>query len=572
MNKPREILIQKLIDLRNQGYSEKTLSEEKTKDSKKELRELFGKITTGERWHQIVRYVFFNSDEKKFLVERIMRLSLDHTGSFDKFFEIGESGNSIDSYRLWEFIKLRSLVEEYFEIYSKIINKINFDYPSTKFSGRMVKGKILWAETIRKNPTKYPLMFETKNWVREFETPENIILLLCSVWIIQDIEKIVNQRLSTPLNVDEKQILEKIRIRTKNILNEFHFNEVTKKAKQYSYYERTSSQISKLSLEFSKRLDQGLIKNSQYGQLKLWIHKYNQLNLDGVNKQKIISLNNVEDIDELYEVLVFLEFFNFLKRVEKVDAKIIQSKEPGITSKRRMEFFVDGQKVKFYHERIYPKSEGWTWIMSPAKPDFSAVLEKDEQIIAVFDAKNNHGHSKDLETISKYHKRQKDAIEGLKERLRDNIDKFLEKWPELNPNILETFFQLFDMDPQKAALYKTKIIEHHQKHISKNSKEFKTESFSITDKKKDAIKILLQYMINLDANYGGIIFPRFGHETFVYPNKNTRFIPKNFGNMKLEYYQVGYSEKDVSEKNIAFASMYQSILDGIRLPRPKIVF
>ena len=69
MNKPREILIQNLIDLRNQGYSEKTLSEEKTKDSKKELRELFGKITTGERWHQIVRYVFFNSDEKNSLLK-----------------------------------------------------------------------------------------------------------------------------------------------------------------------------------------------------------------------------------------------------------------------------------------------------------------------------------------------------------------------------------------------------------------------------------------------------------------------------------------------------------------------
>jgi len=572
MDKSREILIQKLIDLRNQGYSEKTLSEEKTKDTRKELRELFSKITTEERWHQLVRYVFFDSDEKKFLVERIMRLALDHTGSFDKYFEIDRSGNSIDSYRLWDFIKLRSLVEDFFEIYSKIMNKINFDYPPTKFSGRMIKGKILWGETIRKNPTKHPLIFETKNWVREFETPENILLLLCSIWILQDIEKILNQKLSTPLNIDEKQILEKIRITTKNIINTFPFNEVTKKVKLHSHYERSSSLISKLSLEFSKRLDQGLIKNNQYRKLQLWIHKYNQLNLDGVNKQKIFSLNNIEDIDELYEVLIFLEFFDFLKRVEKIEPKIIQSKEPGITSKRRIEFLVDDQKVKFYHERIYPKSEGWTWIMSPAKPDFSAVLEKNDQILAVFDAKNNHGHSKDLETVSRYDKSQKDAVEGLKERLRDDVDKFLEKWPELNVNIVNTFIRLYDTDPQKAKLYKNKIIEYHQKHISKNSKEWKIESNSITEKKKDAIKILLQYMMNLDVNYGGIIFPRFGHETFVYPNKNTRFIPKNFGNMKLEYYQIGYSEKDVSEKNIAFASIYQAILDGIRLPRPKIVF
>ena len=572
MNKPREILIQKLIDLRNQGYSEKTLSEEKTKDTRKELRELFSKITTGEQWHQLVRYVFFDSNEKIFLVERITRLALDHTGSFDKFFEIDRSGNSIDSYRLWDFIKLRSLVEDFFEIYSKILNKINFDYPPTRFSGRMIKGKILWAETIRKNPTKHPLMFETKNWIRVFETPENVLLLLCSVWIIQDIEKIVNQKLTTPLNVDEKQILEKIRIDTKNIIHKFPFNEVTKKAKLYSYYKRSSLQISKLSIEFHKRLEQGLIKNKQYGQLYSWIHKYNQLNLDGVNKQKIFSLINIQDIDELYEILVFLEFFNFLKRVKKIEPKLRQSKELGITSKRRIEFLVDDQKVKFYHERRYPLSEGWTWIMNPAKPDFSAVLEKNDQILAVFDAKNNHGHSKDLETVSRYYKMQKEAVEGLKERVRDNVDKFLERWPEMNINILNTFFRLYDMDPQKAMLYKNKIIEYYQKHISKNAKEWKIESGSMYENKKDAIKILLQYMINLDVNYGGIIFPRYSHETFVYPNRNTRFIPKNFGNMKLEYYQISYSEKDVSEKNIAFESMYQAILDGIRLPRPKIVF
>ena len=235
MGKYRQLLINSIIEKHQEDYSVEQIAAETFRFQPKmgNLSELFDKRENkNELWHQLVRFIFFEKDEKRYLSEQIMRLLFRYHGTYKKHFFIeDEFGKRALPDRLSDFLRLMILSKEYHEIYRRIIYRINFDYPQKKFSGAHIRGKIHWGDTLRNSNTPFPLKFESRSWVREFETPENILLVLCSFWIKNDIVKTLNTPFAEPLQTDEKEMLVKILDTVNKILRSFQFQDVVKKAK-----------------------------------------------------------------------------------------------------------------------------------------------------------------------------------------------------------------------------------------------------------------------------------------------------------------------------------------------------
>ena len=163
MKNPRENLIQKLQLRKKQGFTLGQISSQSFmfQPDQKEILELWDKAHKkgiSEKWSPFVRFIFLNEEEKRSLSTRTARLLLDNRNSIKGFYEITlESATFELPDRLSDFLKLRILSNEYFEIYRKILKRINFEYPPKEYSSKKIDGKINWHKTIRKSKTFFPL-------------------------------------------------------------------------------------------------------------------------------------------------------------------------------------------------------------------------------------------------------------------------------------------------------------------------------------------------------------------------------------------------------------------------------
>ena len=77
------------------------------------------------------------------------------------------------------------------------MNQIHFDYPEQKKTGR-IQGSIDWTETIRNNNMKFPTSFTSRVEDRLFETPENILLILCASWMNKESSRLLKINFKDP--------------------------------------------------------------------------------------------------------------------------------------------------------------------------------------------------------------------------------------------------------------------------------------------------------------------------------------------------------------------------------------
>jgi len=334
-------------------------------------------------WHQLVRIVLEPPEIRQYMYDRLLSLILEHRRTFEDYFELKtvEGSYQIPN-ALADLNRLEILFQKYFQIYHNIKNNIQFDYPDEEFLGPTLRGKINWSKTIKNNPTEFPMMFYSKIRQKDFETPENILLVLCAERLYKKSSQILQTKFTDPLSSDKLSILQNILTRTKIILDSFPFPSVLNLSRKYWNLLDSDPRIKSLEEEARVRINQKLVRNSQYASLLLWIEEFRDLNLEaiGADTPSRHILESVINLDTVYEAWIFLEFVNYLH-----NKGILINLQLG--KHARCQFDFNGVIVTFWYEKFFSPNnkEKLAWAV-PCNPDFTAMV--DDQIIAIFDAKN----------------------------------------------------------------------------------------------------------------------------------------------------------------------------------------
>ena len=315
------------------------------------------------------------------MYDRLLHLLLRYRSNYNDYFKLKtESGTVLFPDRVSEINILFSLYKEFFAIFKTIIRRIHFDYPTEKDSSNIIQGKINWEGTIRNNYTTFPLRFQLIKWHREFVTPENIVLILCAVWLNNTCKTLLNLPFVEPLSPSELNTLNYIRTRTHTIVNFFPFQDVKAHAKKFYYLSINDRRIRDLERMFELRLIEGVLQAKSYYHLLQWWRKFRQMNVRLISQNRTnFPLETLENLDTIYEAWIFFEFVDFFSR-QGVLSRLEIDIEPNF-----FEFQYEGRQIKFLYEIKFERGYGHAWAVD-SFPDFTVMDE--DTIIAVFDAKN----------------------------------------------------------------------------------------------------------------------------------------------------------------------------------------
>ncbi len=333
------------------------------------------------KWHQIVRMVLEPQETRKYMYDRLLSLLLKHRRSFQDYFVLKtQEGMYQLPNPLSDLNRIEILYQKYFEIYQDIKNHIHFDYPKKEYSGPIIKGKINWHDTIRNSSTEFPMMFVSSIRQKEFETPENILLVLCAEWMFRESSRLLQITFEEPLTEYKKNLLQSIIQRTKIILDNFPFTSVLNTSKRFWNLAYSDPRILDLEQKTRARLRHKLVRNQNYSKLLAWINDFRNLDISRITAKTPTRhiLDSIENLDTVYEAWIFLEFVDFLH--EK--GVLINFK---LGDNPNCQFEYNGTIVTFWYEKTFTQKEGHAWILEH-KPDFTAML--DDEILAIFDAKN----------------------------------------------------------------------------------------------------------------------------------------------------------------------------------------
>ena len=363
----------------------------------KELKDAF-KLSkyheNGWKWHQLVRVVLEPPETKQYMYDRLLSLILKHRRSHEAYFEIK---NDVGVFRipnpLADLNKLEILYMQYFTIFKKIVDEIHFDYPRIEYYGPGIRGKIDWTKTLTKSPTELPLAFSASVRKREFDTPENILLVLCAEWMCRESIRLLHTQFLEPLTDYKIQLLKGVVQKTRDIVQRFPLSSVLNASRKYWDLSHNDTRIKNLEDETRRRINQNLVRNPTYSLLLNWIEEFRQLNMSSISEKTPSRhiIEPIENLDTIYEIWIFMEFVEFL-----FEKGLLVDFQLGNDPHCKFEF--NGYIVIFWYEKEFAAGGPNAWIQRH-KPDFTAMI--DNEIIAIFDAKNYSKSSSISETRDK---------------------------------------------------------------------------------------------------------------------------------------------------------------------------
>lgn len=334
-----------------------------------------------EKWHQFVRFALSDPKEHQYMYDSLLRLLLKYRKSYSDYFKIkNERGTFYFPDRLADLNRLLILYREYFQIYKNAVNRIHFDHPVENISETQIRGKINWDKTLKNSTTKVPTKFETTQWVREFETDENILLVLVAIWLNAESKRLLETEFTEPLESHELSILSQIVENTQKIIYTFPFQNVVNSSRRYATLDIKDSRINALESNVRLRIRRGIIRNKEYQNLLVWIEKFRQLNIRMISGSSTdFPLDSIENLDTIYEVWLFFEMIDHFNE-KGILLKLELDNDPNY-------FDIDysGYKIRFYYEIEFKGEADHAWAVT-SRPDFTVMT--DDKILAILDAKN----------------------------------------------------------------------------------------------------------------------------------------------------------------------------------------
>lgn len=348
----------------------------------------------GWEWHHLVRIVLEPQEIRHYMYDRLLSLLLKHRRTPDDYFILRtQEGVFQIPNPLADLNKLEILYKKYFEIYKNIVERIHFDHPTSQYVGPTIKGKIDWDKTIRISPTKFPSLFVSTIQQKEFETAENILLVLCSEWMYREANRLLYIKYDEPITDHQKNVLRSIIKKTKIILDNFPFESVLGASKRFWNLSNSDPRIKTLEKITQTRIKQKLIRNQNYEKLLEWIKDFRELDISRISAKTPSRhiLDSLKNLDTVYEAWIFLEFVEFL-----AEKNILIDFQLGDHPKCQFEY--EGIIVTFWYERGFKRGGPFAWA-AEHYPDFTAMVG--DEIIAIFDAKNYAKSSSISDTVNK---------------------------------------------------------------------------------------------------------------------------------------------------------------------------
>lgn len=333
------------------------------------------------KWHQLVRLVLEPQQTRQYMYDRLLSLLLKHRRSYDEYFILKtQEGIHQLPNPLADLNRLEILYERYFQIYLDVKNRIHFDYPKKEFVGPTIRGVINWNKTIQNTSTDFPIEFVSSIRHKAFETSENILLVLCAEWLFRESSRLLQINFKEPLSDYKRSLLSEISQKTQMILRDFPFKSILNESKRYWNLPFSDPRITILEQKTKQRINQRLVRNSNYVKLLEWINDFRNLDISRVTDSTPSRhiLDSLENVDTVYEAWIFLEFVEFLH-----EKKLLINLKLG--DKAHCQFEYQGMIVTFWYEKTFSRLEGHGWILEH-RPDFTAMI--DDEILAIFDAKN----------------------------------------------------------------------------------------------------------------------------------------------------------------------------------------
>jgi hypothetical protein len=333
------------------------------------------------KWHQLVRLVLEPQQTRQYMYDRLLSLLLKHRRSYDDYFVLKtQEGIHQIPNPLADLNRLEILYETYFQIYQNVKNRIHFDFPSTVHVASTIRGAVNWDKTIKNSLTDFPIEFVSSIKQKEFNTPENILLVLCAEWLFRESSRLLQIQFKEPLSDYKRNLLSEISQSTQMILQNFPIKSILNESKRYWRLSFSDPRINQLENNTKQRINQRLIRNQNYVKLLEWIDDFRSLDISRVTDSTPTRhiLDSLENVDTVYEAWIFLEFVEFLHEKEL----LINLK---LGDKAHCQFEHQGLIVTFWYEKTFSVKEGHAWILEH-RPDFTAMV--DDEILAIFDAKN----------------------------------------------------------------------------------------------------------------------------------------------------------------------------------------
>ncbi len=480
----------------------------------------------GWEWHQLVRVVLEPQENRQYMYDRLLSLLLKHRRSYEDYFVLRthEGVFQIPNI-LADLNKLEILFQKYFQIYSNIKAQIQFDYPKNEYSGPQIKGKINWDKTIRGSPTEFPMTFISTYQQKEFETPENILLILCAEWLYRESNKLIQTEFAEPLSDYKKALLRGIIEKTKTILTNFPFTSVLNSSKKFWNLSYEDPRIKLLEKNTKQRINQRHIHNLNYSRMLEWIDEFRDLNIPSVSATTPTKhiLDSIENLDTVFEAWIFLEF------VEYLDKKgLLINFQLG--DNPRCEFEYSGNVVSFWYEKTFSPKEGHAWAVEH-RPDFTAMVN--DEILAIFDAKN-YGKSSSITDT-------KNKMLAYMNNLDSNFGALIYPNHPKNWNDLNKEQKIEKLEP----ILRNQFLHESVKAIQKKAKNEAQKSWD-----------------ELPNEYQKI-FPPKAFEMFVHPRQNKR--------AKYHFEQTLYlmrmaperTESKIKMKNETLDAIFRAIVDRI---------
>ena len=347
----------------------------------------------GWKWHQLVRIVLEPQENRQYMYDRLLTLLLKHKRSYEDYFTLRtEDGVFQVPNPLADLNKLEILYQKYFKIYKNIKNRIHFDYPKNEHVGG-IRGKINWDKTIKTSPTEFPMNFVTTVSQKIFETPVNILLVLCAEWMYRESNRLLQTEFDEPLTDYNKNLLRGISEKCKLILTNFPFKTVLNSSKKFWNLSYNDPRIKQLEVQSKKQIHQKIVKNQNYTKLLEWIDEFRELNIRRVSATTPTRhiLESIENLDTVYEAWIFLEFVEYLH-----ERKYLINFQLGDHPNCQFEY--GGAVVTFWYEKTFTRRGSHAWAVEH-RPDFVAMI--DDEIIGIFDAKNYGKSSSITDTQNK---------------------------------------------------------------------------------------------------------------------------------------------------------------------------
>lgn len=346
------------------------------------------------KWHQLVRIVLEKPEKRLYMYEKVLALIHKHQYSFDNYFELKtEEGTYHIPNALADLNRLEILSRRYFGIYGSIKDRIHFDSMKTEYSGPNIRGKIDWHKTVTSAITDYPLLFKTTLKEAQFITPENILLILCAEWMHRETTRILQLEFPEPLSDYDRTILANISNRTGIILLNFPIPSLLSASRKYWGLQSADPAILEMEILVQLRITQGAIRNPRYEDLLVWIQEFRQLDIPHVsaNTPTRHILESIENLDTVYEVWIFMEFIDYLHEKHLlIDFRL--------RNHPYCRFEYHDKIVTLWYEKVFAAGGENAWAVEHV-PDFTAMV--DDQIIALFDAKNYGKSSSIRDAVNK---------------------------------------------------------------------------------------------------------------------------------------------------------------------------